>query len=103
MRLHVSSYSIAATNYDVPIRELGFKAPVGIVDGYTDYHVSCDFVPIADEGESTHEMLSKLQEWINGREINVVSAVPNKPRCFYCGTMNDRNSVKCPQCGGEMR
>lgn len=103
MRLYVSNFNIITNNHVEVVREMGAYNPVGIMPGYIDYKVSCELVPIPDEGESTADVLHALNKWIEGREINMVSAVPNKPRCFYCGTINDACSPKCPQCGGEMR
>jgi len=103
MRLYVTNYQITANNNISPVREMGMMAPVALMTAGTDYHVHCDFMPIADSGESTTEMLSKLQEWINGNEINMVSAVRDRPRCFYCGTMVDTGAAKCQYYGGEVR
>ena len=103
MRLYVTNYNISASNNVIPVREMGRLNPTGVMLSGTDYKIHCDFVPIADEGESTTEMLAKLQEWINGAEINMVSAVKDRPRCFYCGTMVEIGANKCKYCGGEVR
>ena len=103
MRLYVQSYEIRAFNNYHPIMELGFSQPVGVIRGAESCTVHCDFMPIADNGESMQDVLRSLSQWINGREINMVLAKEDRPRCFYCGTMNDAGSAKCPQCGGEMR
>jgi hypothetical protein len=103
MRLYVRNYQIEARNDLHPIHEMGMSAPIAVMRGPAQFDLHCDFVPVLDEGESSEDIMKFLVHWISGAQINIVSALPDKPRCYYCGTMNDTGGVKCKYCGGEMR
>ncbi len=102
MRFYVQHYNLVASNTVERVREMGSPEVVGTLLGVRDFQIHCDLIPVLDQGESTQDILNKLAIWLDGTEINMVLAQANRPRCFFCGTINDSGKSKCPQCGGEM-
>lgn len=99
MRFYVQRYNLQASNEIHPMREMGSPRPM-IMVGVRDFQIHCDLIPVLDEGESMSDILERLNLWLNGSEVNMVRAAPNRPRCFYCGEINDSGKAKCPNCGG---
>ena len=65
--------------------------------------VNVEFIlPISThEVELVAESLKKLELFLAG-SINLVMAVPDKQRCFYCATLNDPDENLCTQCGAPL-
>lgn len=53
-----------------------------------------------NKSEEIAEALKKIELYLSG-SINLVKA-SEKPRCFYCGTLNDESVNSCSQCGGPL-
>lgn len=51
--------------------------------------------------ENMSEALKKIEIMLAG-EIDLVKAVPDKLRCFYCGVLNDKQNNVCTQCGAAL-
>ena len=47
------------------------------------------------------EALKKIEIFLSG-SINLVKAVPDKQRCFYCATLNESDNNLCSQCGAPL-
>lgn len=50
--------------------------------------------------EQQAEALKRIELFLAG-EINIVKAV-DKPRCFYCASLNDEDANMCAQCGAPL-
>lgn len=49
--------------------------------------------------ENIADALKAIELYLcGGAEINIVKAT-DKPRCFYCGSLNDEGAKKCENCG----
>lgn len=102
MRFYVKHYQLEASNTHQMVHEMGSASPVGVLVTQQNFQIQCELIPVLDKGESAQDILDRLALWLNGAEVNMVRAQPDKPRCFFCGTINDTGKPKCPQCGGEM-
>jgi hypothetical protein len=47
------------------------------------------------------ELLSRVETMFSGK-IDLVRADAIKPRCFYCGSLNDETVNQCSQCGAPI-
>jgi len=47
------------------------------------------------------EAMKKIEKFMGGK-IDFVQADPYKPRCFYCGVLNEKDANTCTQCGAAL-
>ena len=70
------------------------------VDGFVTVHA--DFVINVGGSygaEEVSEAVRRVTYYLCSGRIDLVKAT-DKPRCFYCGTLGEREDMKCDQCGG---
>jgi hypothetical protein len=66
--------------------------------------INVDFVLMGIHTQDIEGMsaaLAKIEKYL-GREVDLVLAVKDKPRCFYCGCLNDKDANQCSQCGAAL-
>lgn len=47
------------------------------------------------------EGLRRLAMFLNSGDVQLIAA-QDRPRCFYCGTLNDIDAKLCSQCGAAL-
>ena len=52
------------------------------------------------ECELQAEALKRIELFLSG-DINIVKAT-DKPRCFYCASLNEEDANMCEQCGASL-
>jgi len=64
--------------------------------------ISAKFVLLISPRNSDEmaEAFKKIEKYLAG-EVNLVKAT-EKPRCFYCGTLNEETYGTCAQCGAPL-
>ena len=85
-------YSLNCANFNVDVS----------CDGFV--RVSADFVVLIagrDEPEKIAEALRRIGLTLCSGPIDLVKAT-DKPRCFYCGSLNDEDRNTCSQCSGSL-
>jgi hypothetical protein len=65
--------------------------------------IHADFIiPISPHDiEKMSDALKNIEVFLSGA-IDLVKADETKPRCFYCGTLNDLENNVCSQCGASL-
>lgn len=48
------------------------------------------------------EALKKLELFLNDKDGITLVKGNQKPRCFYCASLNDESSNQCSQCGATL-
>lgn len=48
--------------------------------------------------ENTAEIMQTFQDMLTGKTVDFVQHA-DKPRCFYCGSLNEPGKNHCTQCG----
>ena len=71
------------------------------VDELTEINVSF-ILPIApNDTENMAEALKRIEIFLSGK-VDFVRSDKDKPRCFYCGSLQDLELNMCSQCGAPL-
>jgi hypothetical protein len=67
--------------------------------------VHADFIIPVAGSSGAEEIAEALQRAVftlaNGDGIDLVKS-SGKPRCFYCGSLNEEDAIKCAACGASL-
>jgi len=58
-------------------------------------------IPVQCNAEQVAEALRRIGMMLCSGPIDLVQSA-DKPRCFYCGSLNDADRNTCSQCGGSL-
>ena len=64
--------------------------------------ITVDFVLDIDpfNNEDIADALRRIELYLS-EKVSLVKST-DRPRCFYCGTLNDANRTVCSQCGASL-